>query len=140
LVAEFHLKIVGWVAGAGHRAMMPVGIFSATEKNVFEHANRVYPIYFEFPFEKEDDIIVTLPLGWKVASLPELAAFDKQTAIYSLKAEKGENAVHLTRKLSIDLLLLGTQYYPALRKFFQLVRTGDDEQVVLESIGTTASK
>lgn len=139
LVAEYHIKIPGWVAGSGRRAMLPVGIFSATEKNVFEHANRVYPIYFEFPFEKDDDITVTLPLGWKVSSLPQPAALDRQAAIYSLKAEKVENGLHLTRKLSIEMLLVDTKYYTALRNFFQVVRTGDDEQVVLEPIGITAN-
>ena len=37
LIAEYKLKIPGWVAGAGRRALLPVGIFSATEKNVFDH-------------------------------------------------------------------------------------------------------
>jgi hypothetical protein len=36
------------------------------------------------------------------------------------------------------MLLLDTKYYPALRNFFQVVRTGDEEQVVLEPIRTTA--
>ena len=52
LVAEYKLKIPGWVSGAGRRALLPVGIFSATEKNVFEHEQRVHPIYFEFPSGK----------------------------------------------------------------------------------------
>ena len=32
LVAEYKLKIPGWVSGAGHRALLPLGLFSATEK------------------------------------------------------------------------------------------------------------
>lgn len=139
LVAEYQIKIPGWVAGSGRRAMLPVGVFSATEKNVFEHVNRVYPIYFEFPFEKDDDITIALPLGWKVGNVPQPTNLDKQVVVYSLNVGKGENSVHLTRKLSVDMLLVDTKYYPALRSFFQAVRTGDDEQVVLEPIGTTAS-
>ena len=139
LVTEYHIRIPGWVAGSGRRAMLPVGLFSATEKNVFEHANRVHPIYFEFPFEKDDDVTIALPLGWKIGSLPQPAGLDRQAAIYSLKVEKSENTIHLTRKLSIDMLLVDTKYYTALRSFFQVVRTGDEEQVVLEPIGATAS-
>jgi hypothetical protein len=52
LVAEYTLKIPGWVAGAGHRALLPVGLFSAPEKHLFDHANRVQPIYFEYPFAR----------------------------------------------------------------------------------------
>jgi hypothetical protein len=44
LVAEFHVKIPGWVSSAGHRALLPVGIFAAQEKQMFAHANRVHHI------------------------------------------------------------------------------------------------
>ena len=46
LVAEFSLKVPGWASGAGRRALLPVGLFSATEKHLFDHTNRVHPIYF----------------------------------------------------------------------------------------------
>ena len=139
LVAEYKLKIPGWVSGAGRRALLPVGIFSATEKNVFEHEQRVHPIYFEFPSEKVDDVSISLPLGWQVSSLP--AALDKDSKVirYVLKAENDKSTVHLKRQLSVDLLLLDPKYYSALRNFFQLVRTGDEEQVVLQPIGASAS-
>ena len=138
LVAEYQIKIPGWISGSGRRAMLPVGLFSATEKNVFEHANRVYPIYFEFPFGKDDDVTISLPLGWKVGSMPQSANVEKEVVVYDLKVDKADNALHITRKLSVNMLLVDTRYYPALRNFFQLVRTGDDEQVVLEPIGATA--
>ncbi|OLE13379.1 MAG: hypothetical protein AUG89_05255 [Acidobacteria bacterium 13_1_20CM_4_56_7] len=139
LVAEYRLKIPGWVSGAGRRALLPVGIFSATEKNVFEHEQRVHPIYFEFPSEKIDDVSINLPLGWQVSSLPSAQDRDLKGARYVLKAEDNKNAVHLSRQLSLDLMFLDPKYYAALRNFFQLVRTGDEEQVVLQPIGARAA-
>jgi uncharacterized protein DUF3857 len=140
LVAEFHLKIPGWVSGAGRRAMLPVGVFSASEKHVFDHAQRVHPIYFQYPSEKNDDITIALPLGWAVSSLPAEQNRDANSARYLLKVENDKGNLHLTRKLSIDLVLLEAKYYPVLRNFFQVVRTGDEEQVLLQPIGTTAGK
>lgn len=58
----------------------------------------------------------------------------------SLKAESEKGAVHLSRKLTLDLLLVDLQYYASLRDFFQLVRTGDDEQIVLQPGNATAVK
>ena len=52
LVAEYTLKVPGWVSGAGRRALLPVGLFSAPEKHLFDHAERVQPIYFQFPFQR----------------------------------------------------------------------------------------
>lgn len=138
LLTEFHLKISGWVSGAGRRAMLPVGLFGASERNVFDHALRVHPIYFEYPSEKTDDITIVMPLGWQLSSLPPEQNVDAKAARYLLKAENDKGTLHLSRTLSIDLLLLEPKYYPALRYFFQTVRTGDEEQVLLQPIGTSA--
>ena len=51
-VAEFSLKVPGWVAGAGRRALMPVGLFSAPEKRLFDHADRVHPIPIYHPDQR----------------------------------------------------------------------------------------
>ncbi|HKR31475.1 MAG TPA: DUF3857 domain-containing protein [Terriglobales bacterium] len=139
-VAEYKMKIPGWVSGAGRRAMMPVGLFSAPEKRVFEHAERVHPIYFEYPFEKMDDVTIILPVGWQVGSLPPAKMQDSKAVLYELKVENDKATLHLSRRLKVDMLLVPQKYYPALRNFFQVVRSGDDEQVVLQPIGTSASK
>jgi hypothetical protein len=138
LVAEFKMKIPGWVAGAGRRALLPVGIFSADEKRVFEHTERVHPIYFEFPSQKEDDVTISLPLGWEISSLPPAQNQDAKAAVYIFKAEKGKGSLHLSRKLNLDLVLLDQKYYATLRNFFQVVRTGDEEQIVLQPIATAS--
>jgi uncharacterized protein DUF3857 len=140
LMAEFTLKIPGWVAGAGRRAMLPVGIFTASEKRVFEHTERMHPIYFEYPFEKVDDVTIALPVGWEVSSLPPAKKQDGNgVVVYELKAENDKSTIHLSRKLKVDLLLLEPKYYAALRNFFQVVRSGDEEQVVLQPVGASAS-
>ncbi len=132
LVSEFDLKIPGWASSAGRRVMLPVGIFSANEKRVFEHANRAHPIYFAYPFEKIDDITLELPAGWTVSSLPKPLAQDGHVIVYDRKAEDNHGTLHITRKLSVDILLMEQKYYAALRNFFQGVRTGDEEQIVLQ--------
>jgi hypothetical protein len=38
----------------------------------------------------------------------------------------------------MDVLLLEQKYYPALRNFFQLVRTTDEEQILVQP-GDTAT-
>ena len=139
LVAEFNLKIPGWISGAGRRALLPVGIFSTPEKHIFEHTNRVQPLYFEFPFEKVDDVTIDLPLGWQVQTLPAPQKQDGHVVVYNLEAEKDATSVHLSRRLTVDLMLLDVKYYMALRNFFQVVRTGDEEQIVLQPGTASAS-
>jgi hypothetical protein len=139
LVAEFHLRVPGWVSGAGKRAVMPVGLFTAAEKRLFEHANRIQPIYFEYPFEKLDDVSIELPAGWQVASVPPAKNQDGHIVSYTLKAEDDKGVLHVARRLNVDFLFLETKYYGALRTFFQVVRTGDEEQIVLQPGAATAN-
>jgi hypothetical protein len=139
LVAEFHLKIPGWASGAGRRALLPVGLFTATEKHVFDHANRVHPIYFQYPFQKIDDVSIELPLDWAVSSVPPPQITDAKVVGYTLKVENGKGTLHLSRTLNVDILGLEGKYYDALRNFFHMVKIGDEQQIVLQP-GQAAAK
>ena len=132
LVAEFQLKVPGWVAGAGKRALMPVGIFGGTEKHVFDHATRVHPIYFQYPFEYVDDVTIELPLDWQVSSVPTQPSNEGKVVGYTLKVENGKGTMHVRRTLNVSVLVLEQKYYMALRNFFHSVKAGDEQQVVLQ--------
>ena len=139
LVAEFDLKVTGWASNAGKRTLLPLGLFSGGQKRTFEHADRVHPIYVEYPYEDLDDITIQLPAGWKVESLPRPQEQDGHVVVYDIKAESSNGVLHLTRKFHLDFLLLDPKYYSALRNFFQVVRAGDEDQVVLQPASATAS-
>ena len=138
LVAEYDLKVQGWATGAGKRVLVPVGLFSAPEKHLFEHTNRVHPVYFQFSSGKIDDLTIELPLGWHVSNLPAEQTNDQKVAVYHMKTEDNKGTLHVTRQLNFDLLMVDAKSYPALRSFYQVVRTGDDQQIVVQP-GTSAA-
>jgi hypothetical protein len=131
LVAEFDVKIPGWLTSAGKRALLPAGFFVANEKHLFEHSNRTYPVYFHFPYKKIDDITVTLPQGWKVDGDLKPVNQDAKAVAYTFSSSVKDNTVHLQRTLRCDLNLVPADKYSVLRAFYQYVRTADEQQVVL---------
>ncbi|HEY6269858.1 MAG TPA: DUF3857 domain-containing protein [Candidatus Acidoferrum sp.] len=139
MVAEFSLKVPGWASGAGKRALLPVGLFSGPEKHMCEHSTRVHPLYFQYLFEKTDDVRIELPLGWQISSLPQAQNTDAKVMAYTLKVENEKGTLHFERHLRSGLTFLDQKYYPALRNFYQAVRTGDEQQVVLQPAATAAS-
>lgn len=139
LVAEFHVTIPGWAMGAGKHVTIPASLFNAAEQHTFEHTNRVHPIYVEYPYEKEDDVTIDLPAGWQIESLPPAQKKGSPDIGYTLAAEKNQSTLHLTRTLNWNLLGAEVKYYPALRNFFQDVRTGDEQQIVLQPAATSAA-
>jgi len=139
LVAEFDIKIPGWASSAGKRVLLPTALFGAYEKKIFEHGERVHPIYFEFPYEKIDDVTIELPSGWQADSIPPGNDLDKGVVGYNLKIESIKNSLHLTRKVKVNFLLLETKYYASLRAFFQAIRTADEQQILLQPGTSTAA-
>lgn len=139
LVAEFELKVPGWASAAGKKALLPVELFGNTEKHMFEHGDRTWPVYFEYPFKKIDTLNIELPLGWQVGSLPNESNQDAKAAQYTLKVASKNGVLHIERTLRSDLMLIPKDSYPVLRNFFSAVRTKDDQQVVLQPGGAAAS-
>jgi len=132
LVAVFDFKVEGWASPAGRRALIPVGIFSAEEKHIFEHSDRVHPIYFSYPSEVLDDIKIDMPMNWQIKSLPPEQKQGTQVILYDLKVGDEKGTEHITRILKVDLLGLDVKYYGALRNFYQGVKTGDEQQIVVQ--------
>jgi hypothetical protein len=139
LVAEFDVKISNWASNAGKRTILSAGVFTANEKRLFEQERRLHPIYFEYPYEKLDDVSIELPSGWQVSSVPTPAKQDGKVVAYSMNVENSAGILHISRKLTVDLFLVDQRYYPALRNFFQSVRSGDEGQVVLQPAAASAS-
>jgi len=139
LVAEFSLKVAGWVSAAGKRALLPLGLFDASEQHLFDHADRVHPIYFEFPFQRSDDVSVDLPLGWQVSTVPQPQRLDAKVITYNFNVLNDKGTLHLNRTLNVDIVLIPADRYSSFRKFFQSVRTGDEQQVILLPGGNIAT-
>jgi hypothetical protein len=137
LIADFNVKVPNWISGAGRRVLLPAALFSAAEKHACESATRVHPLYFSFKYQKVDDIWIELPPDWKVDSLPQPRTNDANLAFYGMKVEREKDKLHLQRTLRSELMTLGQEQYQVLRSFYQGVRTGDEEQIVLQA-GETA--
>jgi Domain of Unknown Function with PDB structure (DUF3857) len=131
-VAEFTIKVHEWISSAGRRQIMPVALFSAGERHVFEHVSRTHPVYFHYGFAKSDDVKVVLPQGWKVVNLPAPADQNQTTVAYTCKAEEDHGIIHISRMLRMDVLAVTKSHYPALRQFFEFVRSNDEMQIVVQ--------
>jgi hypothetical protein len=132
LVAEFTVNIPGWALKAGRRTALPAAVFCENEHRVFEHADRVHPIYFQFPYAKNDDVSIELPEHWQAGTLPPPQRQTAPYLEYSLGVENRQNTLHLTRKFSVDIFLLPRQSYPAVRDFFRAARSGDEQQILID--------
>ncbi len=131
LVAEYDLKVPGWTVGAGHRLLAPAALLGASDIHIFDHPDRLYPIYFHFPHEQDDYIKVSLPKGLSIGSLPKPESADLKVLTYERTVSSDGNELLLKRHLTVGSVIVQAKYYDQVRKFFQTVRTSDEQQIVL---------
>jgi hypothetical protein len=56
---------------------------------------------------------------------------NRTTLIYSVSTEGRNGSLLLNRDLTVNMTLVNIKYYESVQDFFQAVRAGDEEQVIL---------
>jgi len=131
LVAEFELRVPGWAAGAGNRTLMPIGLFGGSEKHMFEHSARVHPLYFTFPYKHTDTVAIELPPGWQVSATPKARTADISAVSYNTNAQAAGEKLSIKREFALNTVIIQQKFYGQVRDFFQTVRAGDEDQIVI---------
>jgi hypothetical protein len=137
-VTEYDLTIKDGVLQAGDRRMFPQAFFVADTNKAFQGSIRLQPVYIWYPYETEEEVEIELPSGWKVGNLPDNEFQNLKRVFYSIQAHKNvgaTEAVITKRKFRMDMLLLPPDGYEAIRQFYQDVRAGDEQQIVVSSGG-----
>jgi hypothetical protein len=115
----------------GSRAMVPLAVFVATQKNPFPSEQRKAPIYFRYAYGVEDDITLRLPAGYEIESLPVAANVNMGALRYTTAYEKSNTSVRLRRNVIVEAEIIGRDHYMNVRDFFSKVAASDQEPVVL---------
>jgi len=131
LVAQYDLEVPGWGNTAGRRVLLPMGLFGGEEKQIFQHASRVQPLYFAYPCRHFDDVTIELPAPWAVEALPKSRDADLKRMLYKSTADSRGRMLHFTRELESNVMYLDVEAYDTVRRFYQMVRAGDQDRAVL---------
>lgn len=135
-VVEYDVELGERVLSAGGRRVFPMAMFVANTTKAFQADQRTHPMYFRYPYEVEEDVEIELPVGWKLDALPDGRVTDQKLARYSILAVKlagTPEAVRVRRLHRMALLLLRPSAYPEIREFFQQIRAGDEQQIVVRT-------
>ena len=136
---EGKIRMAGFGATTGRRILAPVTIFRSSEAQAFEPAKRINNIYFHYPYSEHDDIVLRVPEGYRVETVPPPQQTPKEAVLdYGLTATPQGNTVHVDRNLHVKGISFEVKYYGAIRSFFNLVKNNDESQFVLSSAQAAA--
>ncbi|KAB1068462.1 DUF3857 domain-containing protein [Tamlana haliotis] len=107
--------------------------FLRSSENPFKLENRAYPVDFAYPSETNYKIIITIPEGYQIESVPEPVALmlpdDLGVFKYNILAQ-GKN-VQLAVEAHVNQSVITPEYYAALKAYFSQLVEKQGEQIVL---------
>ncbi len=133
LHVEGTAKIPNLGTAAGRRMLVPASPFQARQTAAFHAEKRLYAVYFNCPYEEIDDVKLKVPAEYKVESVPPAKQAKPGVVSYEISAAQQGGVVEVKRLLVLDGMAFPVASYPALRNFFNTVKTDDDAQIVLQN-------
>lgn len=111
-------------------------LFYTLNENPFKQDKREYPIDFIYPTQDKYTIIINLPDGYQVESMPSLLnlAFADNEMFFKYNISVSPNKIQLVVSLDINVAILSPENYDELKAFFNEVVKKQTEKIVLKKI------
>jgi hypothetical protein len=141
LAAEFKIKVPDLAAVTGQRVLLPMALFQTRAEHPFQPARRVHPVYFAYPYQETDEVVLQLPPGFRTESLPPPRQnTDANYGSYHRSVTATGSNMQIRRSLTRVGVMFTAEHYPLLRFFHDKVHSGDEDRAVLQSSTTAAGK
>jgi len=110
--------------------------FLKTTENPFKLTEREYPVDFGYPSKTESKLIVNIPEGYKMESLPEsmAMALPDNLGKFVYKINNVGNSVQLLISYQVNSAIITPKYYEVLKEYFGKMIEKENEQIVLSKI------
>jgi hypothetical protein len=133
LRAKLEIELDAYATSAGKRWLLQSGILHTKDQNPFTAATRMYPIYFDYPYEVNESLTIVTPNGYAVESVPAPASVEFTVSSYSQSAEQTQSKITIKRKIRIKGISYNAVSYSSLRKFFGLIHDQDEQPIALKA-------
>ncbi len=137
LAARFNVEVPNYATNAGKRLLVPAFLFQLKQNQAFAHSQRKYPVYFPYPFTDTDAVIMKVPAGFTLESVPQPEDAKLPYARYQNVSNFDGLQLVTQRQLAFNAIYLPVEKYTELKAFFGKVQAGDEQQAVLHAGGTT---
>jgi hypothetical protein len=111
-------------------------LFLNAKENPFKQEIREYPVDFGYPTQDKYNIIIEIPQGYAIKSLPEPLHLSAGEAIGSFKfiiASTG-NKIQIQVIKEINAVIVPVDDYPVLKDFYQKMIDKQNEKIILTKI------
>lgn len=111
-------------------------LFLSFGENPFKQTERTYPIDFSYPNQTKYNIMIDVPAGYVVETLPEQISIATGEGIGSFKYIIGEsnNKIQVSMNLDLNHSIVAPKYYDVVKYFFQTFVDKQNEKIVFRKM------
>ncbi|MFL6300257.1 MAG: DUF3857 domain-containing protein [Terriglobales bacterium] len=133
LVAKFSIEVPGIGSSTPKRKILPLDIFNAGYYSAFQKSTRKHPIYFSYPYQEFDQVLLEMPTGYKVDVLPQGTKELGQIGRYASAWRQDGRFLVFQRRMALDWFFFDPEKFSDIKNFFSKVRRSDQESAVLHA-------
>ena len=136
VIEEFSFNAPGAVEVIGERMYVDPMVFAVAHNNPFTQDERKYPVDFIHPKQHRTAIVIKIPEGYVVESLPEAISFvmDQEVGSYKYNIKQQGDGLQISSMLTMNLVNVSAEFYPILKDFYGKVVEKQNEKIVLKRI------
>ena len=110
--------------------------FLRTINNPFKLSEREFPVDFGYPSQTNSKLVVNIPEGYKIESLPESSAIELPDNLgkFVYHISGAGNKIQLSVSHDINSAIINPAYYGTLKAYFAQMIEKENEQIVLSRI------
>ena len=124
----------------GKRLVLPVDLFTTSERATFTQEKRDVAVYFHYPETVVDAVRINLPATMSVEAVPPVSKLTiPNTALYTLEATPAANNITVRRTSLFGEIVVMPKDYPQLRTYYSQFQAKDQESIVLKAAPAAAA-
>jgi hypothetical protein len=132
LEIEYIVTLHGLSAVGKNRLMVSDYVFSFPEGHALDSLRRENPIYFNFPYITQDEILIDLPVDWKISSMPEPVDQRLNAADFTSSSRLRGHEIYISKQLAVKQILVVKEQYTEVRYLFKKADDARSEKIILE--------
>lgn len=111
-------------------------LFFTNDKNPFQQETREYPIDYGFPFLDKYNVVIEVPEGYAVETVPQSAHIVLQNDMGGFKfiVNTSGNKIQLSVSHQINTSIVAAQYYEELKEYYKAMVAKETEKIVLKKV------
>ena len=136
LVEKYSFEHSNLVENIGNKLYFSPLLYFDKTTNPFKQEKRNFPIDFPFPFNNSFHIIVNIPEGYTIESIPERVSLvmENNLGYYLFNVSVSLNTIQISSTYSINASIVPLNQYETLKIIYKTMIEKGNEKIVLKKI------